>query len=157
MFQRRISAATAALAIGAAASGGTGATTAPTSAATQGATSSAAASVATTQAATATLGPGEGALNLVAWSGYVVGGTGGEQVQGYDWVTPFETATGCKVTVKVGNDSANMVQLMKTGQYDGVSASGDATLRLIAGGDVSPVDFSKIPNYANVFAGLKIG
>ena len=33
----------------------------------------------------------EGALNLVAWAGYVVGGTGGEQVQGYDWVTPFET------------------------------------------------------------------
>jgi putative spermidine/putrescine transport system substrate-binding protein len=48
-----------------------------------------------------------------------------------------------------------MVQLMKTGQYDGVSASGDATLRLIAGGDVSPVDFSLIPNYANVFDGLK--
>jgi putative spermidine/putrescine transport system substrate-binding protein len=101
------------------------------------------------------LGPTEGALNLIAWAGYVVGGTGGEQVQGYDWVTPFETATGCKVTVKVGLDSANMVQLMKTGQYDGVSASGDATLRLIAGGDVSPVDFSKIPNYANVFSGLK--
>ena len=52
---------------------------------------------------------------------------GGEQVKGYDWVTPFETATGCKVTVKQGLDSANMVQLMKTGQYDGVSASGDAT------------------------------
>ena len=81
-------------------------------------------------------GDGEGALNLVAWAGYVVGGTGGEQVQGYDWVTPFETASGCKVTVKVGLDSANMVQLMKTGEYDGVSASGDATLRLIAGGDV---------------------
>ena len=45
-------------------------------------------------------------------------------------------------TVKVGLDSANMVQLMKTGQYDGVSASGDATLRLIAGGDVAPVDFA---------------
>jgi putative spermidine/putrescine transport system substrate-binding protein len=103
----------------------------------------------------ASLGPTEGALNLVAWAGYVVGGTGGEQVQGYDWVTPFETATGCKVTVKVGLDSANMVQLMKTGQYDGVSASGDATLRLIAGGDVSPVDFSLIPNYKNVFDGLK--
>ena len=87
--------------------------------------------------------------------GYVVGGTGGEQVQGYDWVTPFETATGCKVTVKVGLDSANMVQLMKTGQYDGVSASGDATLRLIAGGDVSPVNFDLIPNYEDVFDGLK--
>ena len=104
---------------------------------------------------TASLGPTEGALNLVAWSGYVVGGTGGEQVQGYDWVTPFEQATGCKVNVKVGGDSAQMVQLMKTGQYDGVSASGDATLRLIAGGDVSPVNFDLIPNYKDVFSGLK--
>jgi Spermidine/putrescine-binding periplasmic protein len=103
----------------------------------------------------ASLGDGEGALNLVAWAGYVVGGTGGEQVQGYDWVTPFETATGCKVTVKVGLDSANMVQLMKTGEYDGVSASGDATLRLIAGGDVAPVNFELIPNYKDVFSGLK--
>jgi putative spermidine/putrescine transport system substrate-binding protein len=101
------------------------------------------------------VGEGEGALNLVAWAGYVVGGTGGEQVQGYDWVTPFEEASGCKVTVKVGLDSANMVQLMKTGQYDGVSASGDATLRLIAGGDVAPVNFDLIPNYKDVFAGLK--
>ena len=101
------------------------------------------------------VGNGEGALNLVAWAGYVVGGTGGEQVEGYDWVTPFETATGCKVTVKVGLDSANMVQLMKTGEYDGVSASGDATLRLIAGGDVAPVNFDLIPNYKDVFAGLK--
>ena len=105
--------------------------------------------------APASLGTNEGTLNLVAWAGYVVGGTGGEQVQGYDWVTPFEQATGCKVTVKVGVDSANMVQLMKTGQYDGVSASGDATLRLIAAGDVAPVNFNLIPNYANVFEGLK--
>ena len=102
-----------------------------------------------------TVGDGEGALNLVAWAGYVVGGTGGEQVEGYDWVTPFETASGCKVTVKVGLDSANMVQLMKTGEYDGVSASGDATLRLIAGGDVSPVNTDIIPNYKDVYAGLK--
>jgi putative spermidine/putrescine transport system substrate-binding protein len=101
------------------------------------------------------VGDGEGALNLVAWAGYVVGGTGGEQVEGYDWVSPFETATGCKVTVKVGLDSANMVQLMKTGEYDGVSASGDATLRLIAGGDVAPVNFDLIPNYKDVFGGLK--
>ncbi len=102
-----------------------------------------------------TVGEGEGALTLVAWAGYVVGGTGGEQVEGYDWVSPFEESTGCKVTVKVGLDSANMVQLMKTGEYDGVSASGDATLRLIAGGDVSPVNFDLIPNYKDVFAGLK--
>ena len=103
----------------------------------------------------ASVGAGEGALNLVAWAGYVVGGTGGEQVEGYDWVTPFEQSSGCKVTVKVGLDSGNMVQLMKTGQYDGVSASGDATLRLIAGGDVAPVNFDLIPNYKDVFSGLK--
>ena len=66
-------------------------------------------------------------------------------------MTPFETATGCKVNVTVGVDSAQMVQLMKTGQYDGVSASGDATLRLIAGGDVAPVNFDLIPNYTDVF------
>ncbi len=102
-----------------------------------------------------TVGEGEGALTLVAWAGYVVGGTGGEQVEGYDWVSPFEEATGCKVTVKVGLDSANMVQLMKTGEYDGVSASGDATLRLIAGGDVAPVNFDLVPNYKDVFEGLK--
>jgi putative spermidine/putrescine transport system substrate-binding protein len=97
-------------------------------------------------------------LNLVAWAAYVVGGTGGEEVPegGYDWVTPFEDATGCKVSVKVGGSSSEMVQLMKTGEYDGLSASGDATLRLIAGGDVSAVNTDLIPNYKNVFGGLKL-
>jgi putative spermidine/putrescine transport system substrate-binding protein len=48
-----------------------------------------------------------------------------------------------------------MVTLMRTGQYDSVSASGDATLRLIAAGDVAPVNTDLIPNYADVFDGLK--
>jgi len=136
--------------VGAACGGGGGTASQPAS--TSGTNSQAPATPGATQAS---LGPGEGELNLIAWAGYVVGGTGGEQVEGYDWVTPFEKDTGCKVTVKVGLDSANMVQLMKTGQYDGVSASGDATLRLIAGGDVSPVNFDLISNYKDVFAGLK--
>jgi putative spermidine/putrescine transport system substrate-binding protein len=104
----------------------------------------------------ASLGANEGALNLVAWTNYVVGGTGGETVEGApDWVTPFEKDTGCHVTVKVGGGSSEMVELMKTGEYDGVSASGDATLRLIAGGDVAAVNTDLIPNYKDVFAGLK--
>jgi putative spermidine/putrescine transport system substrate-binding protein len=153
-------AATAALVVGACSSAGTSGGSPAASAAAPTPAASAAASAAGSAAASAApsaaaVGEGEGALNLVAWTGYVVGGTGGEQVQGYDWVTPFETETGCKVTVKVGLDSGNMVQLMKTGQYDGVSASGDATLRLIAGGDVAPVDFRQIPNYKDVFEGLK--
>ena len=130
--------AVAALAVGACSSGSSGSPAAPAA-----------------PSLPASVGEGEGALNLIAWAGYVVGGTGGEQIEGYDWVTPFEEATGCKVTVKVGLDSANMVQLMKTGEYDGVSASGDATLRLIAGGDVSPVNLDIIPNYKDVYAGLK--
>ena len=40
----------------------------------------------------------------------------------------FEKETGCEVNVKTGNTSDEMVQLMRTGQYDGVSASGDATI-----------------------------
>jgi putative spermidine/putrescine transport system substrate-binding protein len=106
----------------------------------------------------AAVGTTEGALNLVGWTQYVMGGSGGEDVPegGYDWVKPFEDATGCKVSVKVGASSSEMVQLMKTGEYDGVSASGDATLRLIAGGDVSAVNTELIPNYKNVFEGLKM-
>ena len=98
-------------------------------------------------AAPRSVGAGEGALNLVAWPGYVVGRAGGEQVQGYDWVTPFETddrLQGQRPRSWPGL-RRTCVQLMKTGQYDGVSASGDATLRLIAGGDVAPVDFGAHP------------
>ena len=57
--------------------------------------------------------------------------------------------------MKIGNTSDEMVTLMRTGKYDGVSASGDATLRLIAGGDVDPVNTDLIPNYKDVFQGLK--
>ena len=60
-------------------------------------------------------------------------------------MTPFEKQTGCKVNVKLGNTSDEMVQLMRTGQYDGVSASGDATLRLIYAGDVAPVNTDLVP------------
>jgi putative spermidine/putrescine transport system substrate-binding protein len=87
----------------------------------------------------------EGQVDLVNWAGYVE----------KDWVTPFEQQTGCKVNSKVGASSDEMVTLMKTGNYDGVSASGDATLRLIASKTVAPVDFDLIPNYENVFEGLK--
>ena len=99
-----------------------------------------------------TLGKGEGQVNLIAWAGYVEDGSTDPKV---DWVTDFEKETGCQVNTKVGNTSDEMVTLMRTGQYDGVSASGDATLRLIAAGDVAPVNTDLIPSYADVFDGLK--
>ncbi|HEX6654617.1 MAG TPA: extracellular solute-binding protein [Candidatus Limnocylindria bacterium] len=99
-----------------------------------------------------TLPPAEKELDLVIWGGYAEDGSNDPD---YDWVTPFEKDTGCQVKTKDGTDSANMVSLMATGQYDGVSASGDATLRMISAGTVAPVNMDLIPNYANVFSGLK--
>lgn len=91
------------------------------------------------------LGKGEGSLSLISWAGYVEP----------EWVKPFEAKTGCKVTDKVAGTSDEMVELMRTGQYDGVSASGNATARLVDGGDVSPVNVSLVPNYKTVFPDLK--
>lgn len=98
------------------------------------------------------VGDGEGQLNLVAWAGYAEDGSNDKAV---DWVTPFEQQTGCQVNVKIGNTSDEMVQLMRSGQYDGVSASGDATLRLIYAGDVAPVNTDLVPNYETISSFLK--
>ena len=98
------------------------------------------------------IGAGEGELNLIIWAGYA---ERGEVDPAYDWVTPFETATGCTVNTTDMTDSNNGVSLMQSGDYDGISASGDATTRLIAGGIAAPVNTALLENFANVFAGLK--
>ena len=98
------------------------------------------------------VGAGEGALNIVIWAGYAENGSNDKNV---NWVTPFEKSTGCVVNAKVGNTSDEMVTLMKSGVYDGVSASGDATLRLIYGGDVAPVNTALVPNYSTISPFLK--
>jgi len=91
------------------------------------------------------LGKGEGQVNLISWAGYVEP----------EWSKPFEEKTGCKVNDKVAGTSDEMVQLMRTGQYDGVSASGNATARLVDGGDVAPVNVNLVPNYKTIFSDLK--
>jgi putative spermidine/putrescine transport system substrate-binding protein len=86
-----------------------------------------------------------GTLNMIAWEGYT-------QKQ---WVAPFQAQTGCKVNAKYAGSSDEMVALMRSGggsQYDMVSASGDASLRLIYGGDVQAIDPSKIPDFKNFTA-----
>ena len=98
------------------------------------------------------LGENEGELNLIIWAGYA---ERGENDPAYDWVTPFEEETGCQVNTTDMTDSPNGVSLMQSGEYDGISASGDATTRLIAAGLVDPVDTSMFENYGNVFEGLK--
>lgn len=94
----------------------------------------------------------EGRLNLVYLAGYVEDGSTDPRV---DWVSEFEQTTGCHVDARIGNTSDEIVTLMRTGNYDSVSAPGDASLRLITGGDVAAVDTQLIPNYDDLFDGLK--
>ncbi|MFN0114927.1 MAG: ABC transporter substrate-binding protein [Paracoccaceae bacterium] len=93
------------------------------------------------------VGAGEGQVNIVAWPGYI---ERGETDKAFDWVTKFEAATGCKVNVKTANTSDEMVALMNEGGFDLVTASGDASLRLVAGGKLQPVNSDLIPSWAKV-------
>jgi putative spermidine/putrescine transport system substrate-binding protein len=98
------------------------------------------------------VGDYEDHLSVLAWPGYAEDGSTDKAV---DWVTPFEEETGCQVDVKYFNTSDEAVTLMQSGEYDVVSASGDASLRLIASADAEPVNTDLIPNYADVWDFLK--
>ena len=89
-------------------------------------------------------GANEGKLTMIAWEGYL----------DPSWVKPFEKQSGCKIQAKYAGSSDEMVTLMRSGgggQYDMVSASGDASLRLVYGGDVAAVDVSKVPGWKQFF------
>ena len=85
----------------------------------------------------------EGEVNLVIWPGYAV------------LTDEFAAATGCKVNTKDGASSDDMISLLQTGAYDGVSASGNASVRLMSTGDVAPVDTELVPNFADIQEGIK--
>jgi putative spermidine/putrescine transport system substrate-binding protein len=89
-----------------------------------------------------------GTLKMIEWDGYLDA----------KWVKPFEQQSGCKIRPKVATTSDEMVALMRSGgggQYDMVSASGDASLRLIDGGLVQPVDVSKVPQWKDFWGPFK--
>jgi putative spermidine/putrescine transport system substrate-binding protein len=100
------------------------------------------------------VGDGEGKVSVLAWPGYVEDGRTSPDV---DWVSSFEQETGCEVTVQTFGTSDEAFTLFQTNptQYDVISASGDATLRLVAGGFVQPVNVDLIPSYAEIFPDLK--
>jgi putative spermidine/putrescine transport system substrate-binding protein len=93
------------------------------------------------------IGAGEGSVSIVAWAGYI---ESGETDPNYDWVTDFETATSCQVDVKVAATSDEMVALMTEGGFDLVTASGDASNRLISAGLVQEVNTDLIPSFSAV-------
>ena len=93
------------------------------------------------------IGAGEGEVDIIAWVGYI---ERGDNDKNYDWVTQFEKDTSCKVQVKTAATSDEMVTLMNGGGYDLVTASGDASLRLVAGQTVQPINLSLIPSWNTV-------
>lgn len=157
MTTRRTAALAAVFALLAAACTGGGATTAPSASEPASAAPSAPGSAPAESASAApssnlptSIGPGEGQLNLIIWPGYAEDGS---NVKEYDWVNPFEEKTGCQVNLKPANTSDEMVTLMRQGGgtvYDGVSASGDATNRLIANGDVAEINPALIPDWNDI-------
>jgi putative spermidine/putrescine transport system substrate-binding protein len=98
------------------------------------------------------IGQTEGEVSIVAWPGYI---ERGETDKSYDWVTEFEKSSGCKVSVKTAATSDEMVALMNEGGFDLVTASGDASLRLIAGGKVQEINIDLLPSWKNVDSRLQ--
>jgi putative spermidine/putrescine transport system substrate-binding protein len=93
------------------------------------------------------LGAGEGQVDILAWPGYIENGSTDKN---YDWVTEFEKKTSCKVNIKTAGTSDEMVTLMNEGGFDLVTASGDASLRLIKGKRVQPINIDLIPSYKSI-------
>ncbi|MDX3975572.1 ABC transporter substrate-binding protein [Shinella sp.] len=93
------------------------------------------------------LGAGEGEVSIVAWAGYI---ERGETDKNYDWVSEFEKKTSCKVSVKTAATSDEMVALMNEGGFDLVTASGDASLRLVAGKRIQPINTDLIPSWKTI-------
>ena len=108
--------------------------------------------ISNTLADTSKVGAGEGQLDIVAWPGYLESGATDKN---YDWVTGFEKETGCKVNVKTAATSDEMVSLMNKGGYDLVTASGDASLRLVAGKKVQPINTALVPSWGTVDSRLQ--
>ena len=93
------------------------------------------------------IGEGEGEVAIISWAGYI---ERGETDPKFDWVTQFEKDTGCKVTNKTAATSDEMVALMNEGGFDLVTASGDASNRLISGGRVQEINISLVPSYSKI-------
>lgn len=93
------------------------------------------------------IGKGEGRVDIVAWPGYIERGSTDKN---FDWVTGFEKQSGCKVHVKTANTSDEMVALMNEGGFDLVTASGDASLRLVAGERVQEINTALVPSYKKI-------
>jgi putative spermidine/putrescine transport system substrate-binding protein len=97
------------------------------------------------------IGKGEGRLNLIEWTAY----------SDPSFAKKFQQQTGCIIHRKDAGSSGEMFSLMHAngggggGQWDLVSASGDASLRLIYAHDVKPVNIKLIPSWNQFLPAFK--
>jgi putative spermidine/putrescine transport system substrate-binding protein len=97
------------------------------------------------------IGKGEGRLNVIEWPAYT----------DKSFASKFQKQTGCIIHRKDAGTSQDMFALMHAngggggGQYDLVSASGDASLRLIYAHDVQPVNVKLIPSWKQFLPAFK--
>ena len=97
------------------------------------------------------IGNGEGRLNVIEWPAYT----------DPSFAKKFEQQTGCIIHRKDAGTSQDMFALMHAngggggGQYDLVSASGDASLRLIYAHDVQQVNVNLVPSWKNFLPAFK--
>jgi putative spermidine/putrescine transport system substrate-binding protein len=98
------------------------------------------------------IGAGEGAVNILAWPGYAEDGSTDPAT---DWVTQFETDTGCQANVQYFGTSDEAFNLFHSGDFDVVSASGDSSLRSVANGDAAPINTDLLTNYGDIAPFLK--
>jgi len=89
----------------------------------------------------------EGEVSIIARAGDI---ERGESDRSVDWVSGFEKETGCRVNVRMVDTSDEMAALVNQGGSDLVIASGDTSLRLIAGGKVQPIDITRIKSWSGV-------
>jgi putative spermidine/putrescine transport system substrate-binding protein len=87
----------------------------------------------------------EGRLDLLLRAGYEERGR----------AEAFTRQTGCEVSTRNAVSSDDLVGLAGSGDYDGILTTSDATRRLIAAGDVAPVNYDLVPGRRDVFDDLK--
>lgn len=92
----------------------------------------------------AEIGAPEGELDILIWPAHFARVAGDPR---FEWITQFETDSGCKVTLTAVPTADEIVPRMAQGGHDLAVAPGDATLRLIRSGLVQPINTQLVPNF----------
>ncbi|MEO5873576.1 MAG: extracellular solute-binding protein [Streptosporangiaceae bacterium] len=100
----------------------------------------------------ASQGAGEGALSLVSMSGNLEEGATDPRV---DWVTPFERATGCQVTLRQAYSGQQVYDRLADGGVDGGLVPPEVADRLIRENHVAPVNTRLVESFKDLDPALR--